>query len=974
MTGKFRTPAGGRIDRARPLLFSFDGRPYTGCHGDTLASALLANGVHLVARSFKYHRPRGILSAGSEEPNALVTVDRGVGRMTPNLRATQLELYVGMRACSQNRFPSLAWDLGAVSNAIAPMLPVGFYYKTFMWPRALWRHMYEPAIRAYAGLGRAPSTPDADRYLHRYAHCDVLVIGAGPAGLAAALSASAGGARVVLCDEQSELGGSLLAETEAHIDGQPALLWLHTTLSTLKCRGEVTLLPRTTAFGWFPNHLIALVQRVTDHLDEPDPRLPRERLWHVRAGSVVIATGALERPLVFAGNDRPGVMLADAARVYLRRYGVKVGTRAVIATADDSAYAAGIALQEAGIIISVVADLRSEASEVARTSDLPVRLGTRLVTVSGHLRARRAILSNGESVSCDVALMCGGWTPSVHLYSQARASLRFDERLQTFLPGEWTADIRSAGACNGTSGLALCLEEGYAAGDLGSVGRRFLVTDVRSSPQSPFAPPPVVSTEGGFVDLQNDVTVNDLVVATREGFRSIEHVKRYTTTGMATDQGKTANMNAMAIVASLTKRPVTEMGHTTFRMPYTPVTFGALAGAARGELFEPVRCTPMHNWAEAQSAVFDSVGTWQRARWFPCHGEDMHRCVARECRTVRNAVGMLDASTLGKIEVVGPDAAKFLDCLYTGNFTRLAPGRCQYGVLLNEAGFIMDDGVVARLTADRFHVTTTTGAAESVLHHMEDYLQTEFTELRVWLTSVTEQYATIAVQGPLARRVIASLTTDIDVAPAAMPHMSVREGHMHDVAVRLLRVSFSGELGYEINVPADYGQEVWTAVHAAGEPYGITAYGTETMHVLRAEKGYIIVGQETDGTVIPADVGLDWTISKAKRDFVGKRSLTRPEMQRSDRRQLVGLFAPEVLEEGAQLVANPSLPSPVPMLGHVTSAYWSETLQRPIALAMLSAGRARTDQTVYVPMLDRTIAVRVTHPVFYDERGRRSHG
>jgi sarcosine oxidase subunit alpha len=974
MTGGSRTPTGGRIDRARALLFSFDGRRYTGCHGDTLASALLANGVHLVARSFKYHRPRGILSAGSEEPNALVTVDRGAGRMTPNLRATQLELYEGMQACSQNRFPSLAWDLGAVTNAIAPMLSVGFYYKTFKWPRALWRYMYEPAIRAFAGLGRVPPTPDADRYLHHYAHCDVLVIGGGPAGLAAALSASAGSARIVLCDEQSELGGSLLAETEAHINGQPALVWLRDTLDTLKHRSDVTLLPRTTAFGWFSDNLIALAQRVTDHLYEPDPRLPRERLWHVWASSVVVATGALERPLVFPGNDRPGVMLADAARVYLRRYGVKVGTRAVIATADDSAYAAGIALQEAGVTIGVVADSRIEASEVARATDLPVRFGTRLVTVSGHLRARRTTLSNGESVSCDAVLMCGGWTPAVHLYSQARARLRFDECLQTFLPGEWTAQIRSAGACNGTSGLALCLEEGYAAGDVGSVERRFLVTSVRSSPQSPFSPPPVATEGEGFVDLQNDVTVNDLVVATQEGFRSIEHVKRYTTTGMATDQGKTANMNAMAIVACLTKRSVADMGHTTFRMPYTPVTFGVLAGAARGELFEPVRCTPMHDWAKAQGAVFDSAGTWQRARWFPRDGEDMHRCVARECRVVRSAVGMLDASTLGKIEVVGPDAGEFLDRLYTGTFTRLAPGRCKYGVLLNEAGFIMDDGVVARLASDRFHVTTTTGAAATVLHHMEDYLQTEFAELRVWLTSVTEQWATIAVQGPLARQVMASLATDIDVAPAAMPHMSVREGHMYDIPVRLFRVSFSGELGYEINIPADYGQAVWRAVHAAGEPYGITAYGMETMHALRAEKGYIIVGQETDGTVVPADVGLDWTIGKTKHDFVGKRSLMRPEMLRSDRRQLVGLFAAEVLEEGAQLVVNPFLPFPVPMVGHVTSAYWSEALRRPIALAMLSGGRVRTGQTLYVPMPDHTIAVRVTDPVFYDKRGKRLYG
>jgi sarcosine oxidase, subunit alpha len=971
MTGAFRTSEGGRVDRARPLAFSFDGRGYTGLLGDTLASALLANGVHLVGRSFKYHRPRGILSAGSEEPNALVTIDRGAGRVTPNLRATQVELHEGMRARSQNRFPSVAFDAGAINNAIAPLVPAGFYYKTFMWPRAFWRCVYEPAIRAAAGLGRAPTTPDPDRYLHHYAHCDVLVIGAGPAGLAAALAASAHGSRVVLCDEQAEFGGSLLAETNTRIDGQAAWVWLRETLDTLGRHADVTLLPRTTAFGWFSDNLIGLVQRVTDHLAEPDRHLPRERLWHVRADKVVIAAGALERPLVFAGNDRPGVMLADAARFYLERYGVKVGTRAVIATADDSAYTAGLALRDAGIVISAVADLRSEVSDAARSSGLPILVGTSVVTTSGYRRVSRAMLSNGEAIACDVLLMCGGWTPSVHLHSQSRARLRFEERFRAFLPDEWTAQVRSAGACNGTFGLAACLEEGYAAGDS---QRQFVVTDARSFLPSPAAVQPPTISSKAFVDFQNDVTAKDLVIAAQEGFRSIEHVKRYTTTGMATDQGKTSNMNVLAVVAGLTDRTVPQVGHTTFRIPYTPVTFGALAGTARGDLFEPVRRTPIHDWAEAQGAVFENVGTWQRARWFPRDGEDMQAAVARECRVMRNAVGIFDATTLGKIEVVGPDAAEFLERLYTGNFSRLAPGRCRYGVLLNEAGFVMDDGVVARLASDRFHVTTTTGGAVGVLHHLEDYRQTEFPELRVWLTSITEQWAVIAVQGPLARQVIAPLIADIDIASEAMPHMSVREGRVCGVPARLFRISFTGELGYEINVPADYGNAVWQEVHAAGEPYGITAYGTETMHVLRAEKGYIIVGQDTDGTVIPADLDPEWTIGKKKRDFIGKRSLTRPDMLRTDRKQLVGLFSSEVLEEGAQLVAESNAPAPTPAQGHVTSAYWSETLHRPIALALLAGGQRRIRQTLYVAGPTSAVAVRVTAPVFYDPQGVRQHG
>jgi sarcosine oxidase subunit alpha len=970
MTGAFRTSDGGRIDRTRPLAFRFDGKRYVGCHGDTLASALLANDVHLVGRSLKYHRPRGILSAGSEEPNALVTVDRGAGRITPNLRATQLELHDGMRASSQSRFPSLAFDLGAVNTAIAPMFSAGFYYKTFMWPRAFWRHVYEPAIRASAGLGRAPTALDPDRYLHHYAHCDVLVIGAGPAGLAAAIAASSRGARVVLCDEQSELGGSLLTETEPHIDGQPASIWLRETLNTLDRRADVTLLPRTTAFGWFPDNLIGLVQRLTDHLADPDPRLPRERLWHVRASQVVIAAGALERPLVFPGNDRPGVMLADAARIYLQRYGVKVGTCAVIATADDSAYAVGVALREVGVVVNGVADLRPEASEIARSSGLPVFTRTSVVATSGYSRLNRLTLSNGERISCDALLMCGGWTPSVHLLSQSRARLRFDERLAAFLPHGWTAQVRSAGACNGTFGLKACIEEGYTAGGL---QRHFTIVNARVFQSSSAIAQPSATSLSAFVDFQNDVTAKDLAIATHEGFRSIEHVKRYTTTGMATDQGKTANMNALAIVAGLTDRTVPQVGHTTFRMPYTPVTFGALAGAARGDLLEPVRRTPIHDWAAAHGAVFENVGAWQRARWFPLEGEDMCRAIARECRAVRNAVGIFDASTLGKIEVVGPDAAEFLNRLYTGSFNRLASGRCRYGVLLNEAGFIMDDGVVARLAADRFHVTTTTGGAASVLHHMEDYRQTEFPELHVWLTPTTEQWAVIAVQGPLARQVIAPLISEIDLAPEAMPHMTVREGRICGVPTRLFRVSFTGELGYEINVPAGYGGAVWQQVHAAGQQYGMTPYGTETMHVLRAEKGYIVAGQETDGTVIPGDLGLEWTIDKQKNNFVGSRSLRMPEMLRTDRRQLVGLFSSEVLEEGAQLVADANAPAPAIAFGHVTSAYWSETLRRPIALALLSGGRRRIRQMLYATGSSGAVAVRVTAPVFYDQQGARLH-
>ena len=1000
MMSTFRTPAGGRIDRAKPLRFTFDGAIYAGFAGDTLASALLAKGVHLVGRSFKYHRPRGIVSAGAEEPNALVGVDRGEGRYTPNLRATQVELYDGFRAESQNRWPSLRHDVSAVNDVLSPLFSAGFYYKTFMWPKALWARVYEPMIRAAAGLGKAPTGADPDRYLNRYAHCDVLVIGAGPAGLAAALAASDTGARVILCDEQAELGGSLLHETTATIDGRPAAAWLEVAAAALKSRRNVTLLPRTTAFGYFAENFVGLAERVTDHLAEPDPRLPRERLWQVRAKEVVLATGAIERPLVFPENDRPGIMLADAARIYLNRYGVKAGTRAVIATADDAAYRVALDLHRAGVAVAAVADLRprAESDEIAaaRAAGIPIRQGTAITGTHGRLRVKAADLgavsadgrvSGRDRVDCDLVLMSGGWTPSVHLFSQSRGKLKFHETLQAFVPGTSAQRERSAGACRGTYDLAACLADGYAAGEKAAreagcgrpaASRTFLVKGA-ATPNGSGHLGDMPHDRGdanakAFVDFQNDVTAKDIKLAAREGFRSIEHVKRYTTTGMATDQGKTSNMNALAIASKALGKPIPAVGLTTFRMPYTPVTFGTIAGASRGDLFDPVRKTPSHDWAVAQGAVFENVGLWKRAHYFPQAGEDMHAAVARECRAVRSAVGMLDASTLGKIEVVGPDAAEFMNRLYTNAWTKLEPGRCRYGLMLSEAGFVMDDGVVGRLSKDRFHVTTTTGGAPSVLHHMEDYLQTEFPDLKVWLTSTTEQWAVIAVQGPRAREVIAPLVEGIDLSPAAMPHMSVRTGRICGVPTRLFRVSFTGELGFEINVPSGHGAAVWEAVYESGRRFGITPYGTETMHVLRAEKGYIMVGQETDGTVTPSDLGMDWAVGKAKPDFVGKRSLVRPDMLRTDRKQLVGLLTEDpriVMDEGAQLVENPTAPVPVPMIGHVTSSYWSETLQRSIAMALVAGGRARQGSTLHVPMPDRTIPVAVVDPVFFDREGKR---
>ena len=761
MSQPFRLASGGRVDRSRTLTFKFDNRTYTGFHGDTLGSALLANGVHLFGRSFKYHRPRGILAAGPEEPNALVRVSRGPGPATPNLRAPTVELFDGLVAFSQNRSPSLRYDAGAVTDRLAAVLPAGFYYKTFMWPHGAWHRLYEPAIRRAAGLGRAPDGPDPDHYAHRFAHADVLVVGAGPAGLSAASAAAATGARVILCDEQPEPGGGALSEPHATVEGTTAADWTRATMAELAANERVTVLTRTTAIGHFPHNSVLLVERLTDHLERPRQDAPRERMWTVRARQIVFAAGAIERPLVFSNNDRPGIMLAGAARSFSARYGVAVGRRAVVVTAHDAAYDAAVELHEAGVPVALIADLRTladgPAQARARDAGIRVATGMRVAGTRGRLRVSGidlvAVGGESETVACDAVLMSGGFTPSVHLHSQARGKLRFDADMGAYLPDGSVERVRSAGAGRGVYALSDILRDGAEAG-------------AAAGAEVPGTPAPAVDPGGGmigvapgtpkggprFVDFQNDVTEKDLHLAMREGFRSIEHVKRYTTTGMATDQGKTSNMNALGIVAAALDVPVPKVGLTTFRMPYTPTSFGAFAGHARGELFDPVRATATHEIAAAQGTVFEDVGQWKRARYFPHGPETMEQAVARECRAVRASVGMFDASTLGKIEVCGPDAAEFLERMYVNAWKKLGVGRCRYGVMLRESGFVMDDGVVGRLATDRFHVTTTTGNAAPVLAHMEDYLQTEWPELDAWLTSVTEQWAVVAVQGPRARR------------------------------------------------------------------------------------------------------------------------------------------------------------------------------------------------------------------------------
>lgn len=979
MSGQpFRTDAGGAIDRQVELGFHFDGKPYRGHPGDTLASALIANGVKLVGRSFKYHRPRGIISAGCDEPNALVMLGEGAYR-EPNVRATVAELHEGLVAAPQNVWPSLRFDAGAVNSLLSPFFPSGFYYKTFIGgPKNAWTKIYEPIIRRMAGLGVAPESADPDCYDKRNAHCDVLVIGAGPAGLTAANAAAASGARVFLLDEQPVPGGMLNASTDL-IDGISGPAWAAAAAAEFERHERCRLLRRTTAFGRYDHGLVMAVERLTDH----DPSLagPRQRLWQIRARKIVLATGAHEQPLLFGNNDLPGILLAHAGQIYARQFGALVGRRIVVATNGDSGHVAARALAEAGADIVAIVDGRKAGDH---GHALPITPDAAIYRARGRgsVKSVDIVTRTGhrQTLSCDAVLMSGGWQPALHLYSHCGGRTVYDDSRRCFVPALELPDVISAGACSGSFDLAACLSEGHRAGirsaeSIGLSSRRdpppaqavAQTDESRAHFQAEAAPK-------SFVDFQNDVTVADIDLAAREGFVSIEHLKRYTTTGMATDQGKLSNLNALTHMAHRLGVSPGAVGTTTFRPPYTPVAFGALAGINIGPLMDPVRYTPMHDWHVEHGALFENVGQWKRAWYYPQAGETMHDAVRRECRAVRQAVGMFDASTLGKIDIRGPDAAKFLELVYTNAWSKLQIGRCRYGLMLSEDGMVMDDGVTIRTGPDRYLMTTTTGNAARVMDHLEDLLQTEWPELKVFLTSVTEHWAASVVTGPLARKLLEGVVTGVDLSNEAFPHLSMQNGMVAGFPVRIYRISFTGELSYEVHAPSEHGQAVWEALYEAGDPFGVVPYGTEATHVLRAEKGYIIIGQETDGTVTPRDLGLDWAIAKSKADFIGKRSLARPDTAAPNRKQLVGLRSVDnrtVLEEGAQLTEDDRLAATLPMIGHVTSSYWSDAAGGPIAMALLRDGRARHGDIIQARHAGRIVACRVCEPIFYDKSGER---
>ncbi|MFI6800450.1 2Fe-2S iron-sulfur cluster-binding protein [Streptosporangium canum] len=918
--------------RGETLRFRFDGRDYEGYRGDTLAAALLANGVRAVATSVRLGRPRGVFAAWTEEPNALVQIEHPFPE--PMLQATTVELYDGLVA------------------------------------------------RGLPGKGRLSGEDDPARHDGVYAHCDVLVVGAGPAGLSAALSAAGSGARVVLADDRPVPGGSL-PDTAETVDGLSGAEWAAAALAELAGHPEVRVLARTGVLGYYDDNYLVAVERRGERASS------RERLWRIRARRVVLATGAHERSVAFAGNDRPGVMLASAARAYVNRYGVLPGRRAVVFTANDSAYAAARDLAAAGVEVAAVVDVRRGGG---RSWDGSEVLAGHLVTGVGGQDGVSSVtvsavpgggLAGGREIEADLLLVSGGWNPVVHLFGQAGGRLRYDEGLGALLPADTRQAVEVAGAARGLSTLGRCLADGTAAGARAAeaagfrAGRRpaARAEDVAAAPAEHVWLVPAADYRGHFVDLQRDVTVADVMRATGAGLRSVEHVKRYTTAGTAHDQGKTSGLLTSGVVAHLLGVDVAELGTTTFRAPYVPVSFATLAGRDRGALHDPVRVTPLHGWHVARGALFENVGQWKRPRYYPRAGEDMRTAVLRECAAVRRGAGAMDVSTLGKIDLQGPDAAELLDRLYTAMMSTLPVGAIRYGVMCRPDGTVFDDGTVTRLAEDRFLATTTTGNAAAVLDWMEEWLQTEWPSLRVYCTSVTEQWATVALAGPGSRAVLAGLAPGLAVDGESFPFMTWREARVAGVEARVCRISFSGELAYEINVSAWDGLALWEAVQGSG---AVTPYGTETMHVLRAEKGYPIVGQDTDGTVTPADLGLGWALSGKKADYVGKRSHARPGDLRPDRKHLVGLLPDDpdrLLPEGAHLVATTRLPEPpVPALGHVTSSYRSAALGRTFALALVSGGRERVGERLYVPVGAEQVPVTVTRHVLYDPEGARRDG
>ena len=995
MSQEFRITSGGLIDRSKEISFIFNGKKYIGYKGDTLASALLANGVHLIGRSFKYHRPRGIIAAGVEDANGKVQLYKD-NITEPNVNVTEVELVEGLRIESQNCWPSVNFDVGGINNFLNRFFPAGFYYKTFMWPKSFWYHVYEPLIRKAAGMGKASLDPDPDRYEHQYEHCDILVVGSGPSGIASALSAAKNGASVILAEDKARFGGSLLTDNVT-IGNKNGDEWVEDSISELKSMPNVIVKKRSQVFGYYDHNMLVMFERCKDHLNEPKPYTPRQRLWYIRAKHVVISTGSIERPLIFANNDRPGIMLAASAREYLKVYGVLPGKNPIIFTNNDTAYETAIEFKAYGID-TIVLDTRksSDAGVVqeAKNFGIEIKFNHGIANTAGYKKVKSATIGelteskdgykNLTTIPCDSIFVSGNWTPTVHLASQSGNKLKYESETDTFLPNQSKQKETVTGSANGSFTLKESLADGFNKGyqisdEITKNGRE---TSVPISDEKDFGshdkfwcmPIPDNKHYKRFVDFQNDVAVSDIQLAVREGFRSIEHVKRYTTLGMATDQGKTSNLNGLQLVSDLEKKIVPEVGHTTFRPPYTSVTIGTIIGREVGKNYRATRKSPIHEWHEKNHAVFVDAGLWLRPRYYKRGNETLQEAAKREAFNVRQNVGICDVTSLGKIDIKGKDSAEFLNRVYTNAFLKLPVGKARYGVMLREDGMVFDDGTTTRIAENHFHMTTTTAQAANVLSHLEYYLQVVWPALDVNVLSTTEQWAGAAIAGPKSRELLQRLFPHDDMSNEGFPFMGFKELKFRDTTARVFRISFSGELAFEVNVMSDYGQEIWEEIISLGKDFDIQPYGTEALSTLRIEMGHV-AGSEIDGRTIAYDLSLEGMLSQ-KKDFIGKRSLNRKAFTENDREKIVGVVPIDKktsIPEGSYLVENDKANFPNPKLGHVSASCWSVEYDNPFSLAIIKDGKNKKGEKLFAvsPLNNMIIPVEIVSQHYVDPEGKR---
>tara|TARA_B100000035_G_scaffold63065_1_gene51125 strand:- start:15740 stop:18736 length:2997 start_codon:yes stop_codon:yes gene_type:complete len=992
---EFRISSGGLIDRSKEISFIFNGKKYTGYKGDTLASALLANGVHLIGRSFKYHRPRGIIAAGVEDANGKVQLYKD-SITEPNVNVTEVELVEGLRIESQNCWPSVNFDVGGINNFLNRFFPAGFYYKTFMWPKSFWYNVYEPFIRKAAGMGKASLDPDPDRYEHQYEHCDVLVVGSGPSGISSALSAAKNGARVILAEDKARFGGSLLTDNVT-IGNKKGDEWVEDSISELKSMPNVIVKKRSQVFGYYDHNMLVMFERCKDHLKNPEPYTPRQRLWYIRAKHVLISTGSIERPLIFANNDRPGIMLATSAREYLKVYGVLPGRNPIIFTNNDTAYETAIEFKANGIE-SIVLDTRKSSNagvvQEAKALGIDIKFNHGIANTSGYKKVKSATVGelneskngykNLTTIPCDSIFVSGNWTPTVHLASQSGNKLKYESETDTFLPNQSRQQETVIGSANGSFTLKESLTDGFSKGYQISdeITKNGIETSIPISDEKDFGshdkfwcmPLPNKKHYKRFVDFQNDVAVSDIQLAVREGFRSIEHVKRYTTLGMATDQGKTSNLNGLQLVSDLEKKIVPEVGHTTFRPPYTSVTIGTIIGREVGKNYRATRKSPIHEWHEKHNAVFVDAGLWLRPRFYKRGNETLQEAAKREALNVRQNVGICDVTSLGKIDIKGADSAEFLNRVYTNAFLKLPVGKARYGVMLREDGMVFDDGTTTRLAENHFHMTTTTAQAANVLSHLEYYLQVVWPELDVNVVSTTEQWAGAAIAGPKSRELLQRLFPEEDMSNEGFPFMGFKELEFKNTIARVFRISFSGELAYEVNVMSDYGEEMWNEIIIQGKDLGIQPYGTEALSTLRIEMGHV-AGSEIDGRTIAYDLSLEGMLSQ-KKDFIGKRSLSRKAFTEDNREKIVGVVPIDKktsIPEGSYLVENAKAGFPNPKLGHVSASCWSVEYDNPFSLAIIKDGKNKKGEKLFAvsPLKNKIIPVEIVSQHYVDPEGKR---